>query len=316
MTAVSKLEHVSPLEYCLLVKTDDDFNKDYTLSFDNEETREDWMKALLAAKENKPVPDSANRAFVKKDDEDTMEDSMSYFNRMLTALGGTYREDSFQDVILRLASFFGRIAFTVGFCGYTLFLQSQGLMSPDELMSHCEQVRKMASRIRVEMQHSNLMTQDIEHLFNDLNSSIDYCLKNCQQYAFPGCLPCRMKLRSSQEPSSDSSASSLTPAASAASGASGASAASPGASVEGASRGVAQHGFSNRYVGEGLEWDAGNQGDAGVGRVLGGVRGGGQADAPAVRGEVHKEARSAEERRAVAEERGVHHGAGGRAASA
>lgn len=97
------------------MKTDDDFNKDYTLSFDNEETREDWMKALLAAKENKPVPDSANRAFVKKDDEDTMEDSMSYFNRMLTAFGGTYREDSFQDVILRLASFFGRIAFTVGY---------------------------------------------------------------------------------------------------------------------------------------------------------------------------------------------------------
>lgn len=40
----------------------------------------------------------------------------------------------------------------------------------------------MASRIRLEMQRSNLMTQDIEHLFNDLNNSIDYCLKNCEQY--------------------------------------------------------------------------------------------------------------------------------------
>ena len=99
------------------MKTDNDFNKDYLLSFDSEESREDWMKALLAAKENKPVPDSANRAFVKKDDQDTVEDSMSYFNRMLTAFGGTYREDSFQDVILRLASFFGRIAFTVGVSG-------------------------------------------------------------------------------------------------------------------------------------------------------------------------------------------------------
>ena len=101
------------LEYCLFVKTDADFNKDYTLSFDNEEQRDDWIKAISAAKENKPVPDSVNRAFIMKNDDDLVEDSKVYFNKMLTAFGENVREDAFQDVLLRLSSFFNRVAFTV-----------------------------------------------------------------------------------------------------------------------------------------------------------------------------------------------------------
>ena len=112
-TEVGLVRCGSVLEFCLFVKTDDDFNKDYTLSFDSDEMREDWMKAILAAKENKPVADSVNRAFVKKNEDDIVEDSKSYFNRMLTAFGETYRDESFQDVMLRLSSFFSRVAFTV-----------------------------------------------------------------------------------------------------------------------------------------------------------------------------------------------------------
>ena len=101
------------LEYCLLVKTTEDFNKDYTLSFDTDEMRDDWITSIAAAKENKPVPDSINRAFVMKNDEDYAADNKVYFNKMLTAFGETYRDDSFQDVILRLSSFFSRVAFSV-----------------------------------------------------------------------------------------------------------------------------------------------------------------------------------------------------------
>ena len=55
-------------------------------------------------------------------------------------------------------------------------------MNCDELISSCEQVRNMAEQIRLEMQRNSLMTQDIDHLFNDLNFSINYCLKYTQQY--------------------------------------------------------------------------------------------------------------------------------------
>ena len=57
-------------------------------------------------------------------------------------------------------------------------------MNCDELISSCEQVRNMAEQIRHEMQRNSLMTQDIDHLFNDLNFSINYCLKYTQQYLF------------------------------------------------------------------------------------------------------------------------------------
>ena len=57
-------------------------------------------------------------------------------------------------------------------------------MNCDELISSCEQVRNMAEQIRLEMQRNSLMTQDIDHLFNDLNFSINYCLKYTQQYFF------------------------------------------------------------------------------------------------------------------------------------
>ena len=101
----------------MLIKTADDFNKNYTLSFESEASRDDWITAIAAAKENTPVPDSVNRAFVMKNDDDLIEDSKAYFNRMLTAFNETYRDDSFQDVMLRLSSFFTRVAFTVGMGG-------------------------------------------------------------------------------------------------------------------------------------------------------------------------------------------------------
>lgn len=67
-----------------------------------------------------------------------------------------------------------------------------------------------------------------------------------------------MKLRGAQETSPDASSSSITPSSAATAGSgsgsgSGSSVASPSASAEGASRGVAQHGFSNRYVFSGWE---------------------------------------------------------------
>lgn len=101
-------------------------------------------------------------------------------------------------------------------------------MSCDELISSCEQVRKMAERIRVEMQHSSLMTQDIDHLFNDLTASIAYCLKNAQQ----------KQQRAAQSSASFGQSEGLN--------------ASPGTAsmaAEGESRGIAQHGFANHYVG-------------------------------------------------------------------
>ncbi len=97
----------------MLIKTAEDFNKNYTLSFENDESRDDWITAIAAAKENKPIPDSVNRAFVMKNEDDLVEDSKTYFNRMLTAFNETFRDDCFQDVMLRLSSFFTRVAFTV-----------------------------------------------------------------------------------------------------------------------------------------------------------------------------------------------------------
>ena len=59
------------LEYCLLVKTTEDFNKDYTLSFDTDEMRDDWITSIAAAKENKPVPDSINLSKMTKEQFDS-----------------------------------------------------------------------------------------------------------------------------------------------------------------------------------------------------------------------------------------------------
>ena len=83
----------------------------------------------------------------------------------------------------------------------------------------------MAERIRVEMQRSSLMTQDISHLFNDLSASIAYCLKNAQQ-----------KQQRAEQSSVSIQTSEAPNAASMA--------------AEGESRGIAQHGFANHYVGE------------------------------------------------------------------
>ena len=196
------------------------------------------MKALLAAKENKPVPDSANRAFVKKDDEDTVEDSMSYFNRMLTAFGGTYREDSFQDVILRLASFFGRIAFTVA-SQWEYDVGSDVSGRVDLSLRAGAQDGESDPRGDAALQPDDAghraPLQRPEQLHRLLSQELPAVARS-------PLLLSRMKLRSSQETASDASASSSAPSAS--------SSTSPAASGEGASRGVAQHGFSNRYVGE------------------------------------------------------------------
>lgn len=81
----------------------------------------------------------------------------------------------------------------------------------------------MAERIRVEMQRSNLMTQDISHLFNDLLASIAYCLKNAQQK------------QQRAEQTSFSIQSTETPNAA-------------NLTAESESRGIAQHGFASHYV--------------------------------------------------------------------
>lgn len=203
---------------CLLIKTAEDFNKNYTLSFENDESRDDWITAIAAAKENKPIPDSVNRAFVMKNEDDLVEDSKTYFNRMLTAFNETFRDDSFQDVMLRLSSFFTRVAFT-------------DLMNPGELLESCEKVRKMSSVIRQDMQRSNLMTQEIDHLFNDLNASIDYCMKNAQQ----------KQLRITQYSASESTSSITTESSE--------SSKNTPPTEETQSRGIVQHGFQQRYVG-------------------------------------------------------------------
>ena len=83
------------------------------MSFDSDEMRDDWIKAIIAAKENKPVPDSVNRAFVLKSETDDNEDNKDYFNKLLTAFASRVKTDSFQDVILCLSSFFNRAAVSV-----------------------------------------------------------------------------------------------------------------------------------------------------------------------------------------------------------
>ena len=111
-------------------------------------------------------------------------------------------------------------------------------MNCDELISSCEQVRNMAEQIRLEMQRNSLMTKDIDHLFNDLNFSINYCLKYTQQYLFLlSLLIHRKQARIAQSTSSESSSQdskTVTPTSSMA--------------PEQESRGTIQHGFSNRYV--------------------------------------------------------------------
>lgn len=54
-------------------------------------------------------------------------------------------------------------------------------MNCEDLLSSCEQVRKMSERIRYTMERSSFMTQDLDHLFNDLRFSIDYCAKYARQ---------------------------------------------------------------------------------------------------------------------------------------
>lgn len=220
----------------MLIKTAEDFNKNYTLSFENDESRDDWITAIAAAKENKPIPDSVNRAFVMKNEDDLVEDSKTYFNRMLTAFNETFRDDCFQDVMLRLSSFFTRVAFTVRQereCNV-------GSYEPGELLESCEKVRKMSSVIRQDMQRSNLMTQEIDHLFNDLNASIDYCMKNAQQYVLEREFISRKQLRVTQYSGSESVSSIATESSEP-------SKATPLAE-ETQSRGIVQHGFQQRYV--------------------------------------------------------------------
>ena len=97
----------------MVIHTTEDFNKDYTVNFDDDKSRDDWMTAIMAAKENKPIFDSVNRAFVMKSDDDMTEDWRTYFNRMLTSFNANYLDENFQDVLLRLSSFFHRAVFTV-----------------------------------------------------------------------------------------------------------------------------------------------------------------------------------------------------------
>lgn len=220
----------------MLIKTAEDFNKNYTLSFENDESRDDWITAIAAAKENKPIPDSVNRAFVMKNEDDLVEDSKTYFNRMLTAFNETFRDDCFQDVMLRLSSFFTRVAFTVRQereCNV-------GSYEPRRALESCEKVRKMSSVIRQDMQRSNLMTQEIDHLFNDLNASIDYCMKNAQQYVLEREFISRKQLRVTQYSGSESVSSIATESSEP-------SKATPLAE-ETQSRGIVQHGFQQRYV--------------------------------------------------------------------
>lgn len=124
------------------------------------------------------MPDSVNRAFVMKNDDNYVEDNKDYFNKLLTAFNEHYRSNAFQDIILRLSSFFNRVAFSVDLLTHSY---SQDIMSCEELLSSCEQVSKLAERVRMDMQRSNLMTQDIEYLFNDLHFCIKYCSKYTQQ---------------------------------------------------------------------------------------------------------------------------------------
>ena len=218
-------------EFCLFVKTTEDFNKDYTLSFDSDIMRDDWIKAIAAAKENKPMPDSINRAFVMKNDDNYVEDNKDYFNKLLTAFNEHYRSNAFQDIILRLSSFFSRVAFSVSFFPPS---HPQDIMGCEELLSSCEQVCKMVDRVRVEMQRTNLMTQDIEYLFNDLHFCIKYCIKYTQQYTLCSALMPRKQARMVHYNTSSESSASASPVSV--------------MSSEQESRGTVQHGFFNRFV--------------------------------------------------------------------
>ena len=113
-------------------------------------------------------------------------------------------------------------------------------MSPGELLESCEKVRKMSSVIRQDMQRSNLMTQEVDHLFNDLNASIEYCVKNAQQSVLWRFFICRKQLRVTQYSGSESAGSIATEN-------SDLSKATP-LVEETQSRGVVQHGFQQRYV--------------------------------------------------------------------
>ena len=113
-------------------------------------------------------------------------------------------------------------------------------MSPGELLESCEKVRKMSSVIRQDMQRSNLMTQEIDHLFNDLNASIDYCMKNAQPYVLEREFISRKQLRVTQYSGSESVSSIATESSEP-------SKATPLAE-ETQSRGIVQHGFQQRYV--------------------------------------------------------------------
>ena len=104
----------------------------------------------------------------------------------------------------------------------------------------------MSSVIRQDMQRSNLMTQEIDHLFNDLNASIDYCMKNAQQYIQQGEVISRKQLRVTQYSGSESVSSVTTESSEP-------SKTAPLAE-ETQSRGIVQHGFQQRYV-EKRKWN-------------------------------------------------------------
>lgn len=99
----------------------------------------------------------------------------------------------------------------------------------------------MSSVIRQDMQRSNLMTQEIDHLFNDLNASIDYCMKNAQQYIRERWFTTRKQLRITQYSASESTSSITTESSE--------SSKNTPPTEETQSRGIVQHGFQQRYVG-------------------------------------------------------------------
>ena len=102
-------------DFCLLLTSSGIRKKDYLLSFENEQSREDWMQAILDAKSKIVRPDSVKNVYVAKYRDNMVIPSKGYFENLYTSLLSAESIFVFEDYLLCLASFLNRANFLVRF---------------------------------------------------------------------------------------------------------------------------------------------------------------------------------------------------------
>ncbi|KAK8795615.1 hypothetical protein WA158_000272 [Blastocystis sp. Blastoise] len=146
-------------EFGFEITTSEEFGKDFIVYATSNEDRQQWIDAILAAKEGRPLADSTTQVFTKIED-DSLADPTKYYDYLLTALLAANDTEHIESILLRLAAFYTR-------CADNLFF------TYEEMCDYRGKMMKIIKRREEDWKRMGNKTGTLDILLDDMKSSLE-----------------------------------------------------------------------------------------------------------------------------------------------